>query len=72
MSHRTNPDVTALLRSVNAMKADEVEREYGIDIEEDGTIYDRFDDVHYDSLLEWAEAQIGVQNEHIYGHQNWD
>ena len=72
MSKQKNPDVRELLRNIHGLTADQIEDELGVMIESDGTVYDPIDDVSYSSLEDWAECQVGKQDEKIHPHHGWE
>lgn len=55
-------EIVALAAEVEQLTDDEAYQVYGIDIYEDGTVYDTVEDVDYVNLTEWAVAYIGEED----------
>lgn len=57
---------------LHGLSREEIEEEVGVEIDDEGKVFDVYDRVEYDSLEKWAEAQGGKQDERIYGRNGWD
>lgn len=44
----------SVVRVIQTMSTDEIEREYGIEIDEDGSVWDACEGRSFGSLAEWA------------------
>lgn len=53
-------EVAKLVEEVSQLDDDEVYTLHGIEYYEDGAVYDTIDDIEYDTIAEWAEAQISA------------
>ncbi len=56
-------EVAKLLEEVSQLTDDEAYSLHGIEFYEDGAVYDEIEDVEYETLAEWAEAQISAMYE---------
>lgn len=55
-------DVHNILRDIENMSDDDIKRFYGIEINEDKTVYDPTYDMIFPGLVEWAEFSIEQDN----------
>ena len=53
-------ETTKLAEEVSLLDDDEVLTLHGIEIYEDGAVYDTIDNISYNTLLEWAAAQVSA------------
>jgi hypothetical protein len=54
------PAVTTLVEEIQQLSLHDAFELHGIEIYDDGAVYDSIEDIEYDSLLEWAEVQIST------------
>lgn len=69
--HTVSNDVDHILHDYRHLPVDEFKMLYGIEIEEDGTVYDPVLNKEFPSIPDWAkeEAEIEeMETGHEYGH----
>ena len=71
MSKHRSLDVRELLRSIHGASEDDLYTQHGIHLNDDGSVYDHFDGVEYDSIEQWAESQSAQQTEKTHHHADW-
>lgn len=53
--HTITNDVRSILHEISTLSSAEVERLYGIEINEDGSVYDLGTSMTFDNISAWAE-----------------
>jgi hypothetical protein len=53
-------EVTKLVDEVLMLSDDEAYSQHGIEIYDDGVVYDSIDDVEYENLTAWSTAQVSA------------
>lgn len=52
--HYTSHATDSVVRVIQTMSLEEIEQEYGIEIDEDGSVWDGCEGRNFDTLAEWA------------------
>lgn len=53
--------VLDLIKQVNAVSEDDQYRDFGIEQDEDGTIFDTIEGKRFDTIVEWAQFNIEME-----------
>ena len=65
--HHVSHSKDRYLRDVKAMSKEELINLYGIDIEDDGRVFDSTENRYFDSLTAWAIYMAEQENDDMYG-----
>lgn len=65
--NHASPSQCTVFHDIECMTDKDLEREYDIEIYEDGVVYDCLEDREFESLVEWANFVAAQYEEDNYG-----
>lgn len=63
--HQVQPQ-TNVLHDIECMSDEELQDKYGIEIYEDGVVYDPFEEAEFDDITEWANYTADLEEDDNY------
>lgn len=64
--HYSSYTPDSVTRAIKTMSIEEIADQYGIEISDDGTIYDPMDQRQFDSIVEWALYMDEVEQQAMF------
>lgn len=65
--HHVSHTKDRLLRDVQALSAEELKTLYGVEVEEDGRVFDTTENRYFQDLTEWAVYMAEQEDDSMYG-----
>lgn len=67
MSKHYNSHSSRVMVDIHTLEVDELQDLYGIEINEDGTVYDLTEFKEFETLADWANYIVAIEEEENYG-----